>query len=59
MEWLRDKVMLLKLTTMRYFVSRKEQESVVFVKEEFLHTKNQKKKYVFGYLTTNSLRKVV
>ena len=37
MEWLRDKVMFLKLTTMRYFLSRKEQESVVFVKEEFLH----------------------
>ena len=29
---------------MRYFLSRKKQESVVFVKEEFLHKKNQKKK---------------
>ena len=37
---------------------RKEQESVVFVKEEFLHKKIQKKEDVFGYLTTNSLRKV-
>ena len=37
MEWLRDKVMLLKLTTMGYFLRRKEQESVAFVKEEFLH----------------------
>ena len=36
MEWLRDEVMLLRLTTTKYFLSRKEQESVVFVKEEFL-----------------------
>ena len=43
---------------MRYYLSRKEQESVVFVKEEFLHKKIQKKEDVFGYLTTNSLRKV-
>ena len=43
---------------MRYFLSRKKQESVVFVKEEFLHKKIQKKEDVFGYLITNSLRKV-
>ena len=43
---------------MGYFLSRKKQESVVFVKEEFLHKKIQKKEDVFGYLTTNSLRKV-
>ena len=36
-EWLREKVMLLRLATVRYVLSRKEQESVVFVKEEFLH----------------------
>ena len=50
--------MWLRLTTMRYFLSRKEQESVAFVKEEFLH-KNIQKKNIF--LTTNSLtlRKVV
>ena len=30
MEWLRDTVMLLRLTTMRYFLSRNEQESVFF-----------------------------
>ena len=59
MEWLRDKAMLLRLTTLRYFLSRKEQESVVFVKEEFLLQKIQKKEDVFGYLTTNSPRKVV
>ena len=58
MEWLKDKVMWKRLTKMRYILSRKEQESVVFVKEEFLHKKIQKKEDVFGYLTTNSLRKV-
>ena len=57
MEWLRDKVMWQRLTKMRYFLSRKGQESVVFVEEEFLHKKINKKD-VFGYLTTNSLRKV-
>ena len=36
-EWLRDKVMLLRLATVRYVLNRKEQESVAFVKEEFLH----------------------
>ena len=50
--------MLLRLTTTRYFLSRKEQKSVVFVKEEFLHQNIQKKEDIFGYLTTNSLRKV-
>ena len=35
--------------------SRKELESVVFVKEEFLHKKIQKKEDVFVDLTTNSL----
>ena len=49
MEWLRDNVMLLRLTIMRNFLSRKKQESVVFVKEEFLHKKSQKKEDVFGY----------
>ena len=49
MEWLRDKVMWLRLTTIRYFLSRKELESVVFVKKEFLHKKIEKKKDVFGY----------
>ena len=44
MKWLRDKVMWLRLTTMRYFLSRKEQKSVAFVKEELLHKKIQKKK---------------
>ena len=58
MEWLRDKVMWQRLTKMRYFLSRKEQESVVFVKEEFPHKKIQKKEDIFGYLTTNSLRKI-
>ena len=58
MEWLKDKVMWKRLTKMRYILSRKEQKSVVFVKEEFLHKKIQKKEDIFGYLTTNSLRKV-
>ena len=57
MEWLRDKEMLLRLITVRYLLKRKEQESVVLVKEEFLLSKIQKKENVFGYLTTNSLRK--
>ena len=39
MKWLRDKLMWLRLITMRYFLSRKEQESVVFVKGELLHKK--------------------
>ena len=34
---------------MRYLLSRKKQGSVVFVKEEFLHKKIQKKEGVFGY----------
>ena len=41
--------MWLRLTTMRYFLSRNEQESVVFVKEEFLHNKILEKENVFGY----------
>ena len=41
---------------MRYFLSRKKQELVIFVKEEFLHKKIQKKKRCFWiFLTTNSL----
>ena len=36
--------------------SRKEKESVVFVKEEFPQKNIQKKRHVFGDLTTNSLR---
>ena len=48
MEWLRDDVTWLRLTTMRYLLCRKKQESVVFVKEEFLHKKMQKKEDVFG-----------
>ena len=48
MEWLRDKLMWPRLRAMRYFLSRKEQESVVFVKEEFLHKKIQKKKMFFN-----------
>ena len=59
MEWLRDKVMLLRLTAVRYFISRKKQESFVFVKEEFLLQKIQKIEDIFSYLATNSLRKVV
>ena len=59
MEWLRDSAMLLRLTTIRYFLSRKEQEPTVFVKEGFLHWKIQKKEDVFGHLTTKSLRKVL
>ena len=35
MEWLRDIVMLLRSTILRYFLSRKKHESVIFVKEEF------------------------
>ena len=40
MEWLRDKVPVAEINnneTMRYFLSKKEQESAVFVKKEFLH----------------------
>ena len=37
------------------FFSRKGLESVVFVKEEFLHKKIQKREGIFGDLTTNSL----
>ena len=37
--------------------SRKELESVVFVKEEFLHKKIQKKEDVSVDLTANSLRR--
>ena len=51
--------MLLRLATVRYLLARKEQDSVVFVKEEFLHEKTQKNEDAFGYLTTNSLKKVV
>ena len=39
---------------MRNFLSRKKQESVVFVKEEFLHKKIQKKEDVFGYFWTQT-----
>ena len=49
MKWLRDKVKWLRLTTMSYFLSKKEQESVVFVKEAFLHKKIQKYKDVSVY----------
>ena len=58
MECLRDKIMWLRLKTLRY-LSRKEQETIIFVKKDFLHKKIQKEKVVFGYLTTKSLRKVV
>ena len=44
---------------MRWFLSRKERESVVFVKEEFLHKMIQKKEDVFEYLTSDSLKEVV
>ena len=40
MEWLRDKVPVAEINNneaMRYFLSKKEQESAVFVKKEFLH----------------------
>ena len=47
MEWLEDKVMLLRLRTLRYVFIRKEQESVVFVKEKFLLYKIQKKRRYF------------
>ena len=40
-------VMWLRLTTMRYFLSREEEESVSFVKEKFLHKKIQKKRKCF------------
>ena len=63
MEWLRDKVMWLRLTTIRYFLSRKEQESNVFVKEEFLHKKIEKKEHffsdIFDHKLTDTERKVV
>ena len=58
-EWLRDKVMLLRLIALRQFLSREQPESVVFVKEEFLHQKIQKKEAAFRYLTRNTLKKVV
>ena len=48
-EWLEDKVIWLRLTITRYFLSRKEQESVVFVKEEFLAKKIKKKK-MFSFI---------
>ena len=43
---------------MRYpvVVSRKELESVVFVEEEFLHKKIQRKEDVFEDLTTKRMR---
>ena len=41
---------------MRYLLGTKEQESVAFVKEDFLHKKMQKKEDISGYLTTNSLK---
>ena len=44
MERLRGKVMWQRLTKIRYFLSRKELETVVFVKEEFLLEKIQKKR---------------
>ena len=44
MKWLRDKVMLLRLTTMRYFLSRKEQESVEESKKSFCTRGLRKKK---------------
>ena len=47
MEWLEDKVMLLRLRTLRFVFIRKEQESVVFVKEKFLLYKIQKKRRYF------------
>ena len=39
---------------MRYFLSRKEQESVFFVKEEFLHKKIQNKEDVFDHKLTHT-----
>ena len=55
-EWLRDNVTWLRSTAMGYFLSRKKQESVVFVKEEFLHKKIQKKRKCFRmFLIKNSL----
>ena len=50
MEWLRDKVILQRLTTTRYLLSRKEQESVAFVKEEFLHLEDTEKRRSFWIL---------
>ena len=41
---------------MKYLLSRKEQESVAFVKEEFLYKNIQKKRTCLRiFLTTNSL----
>ena len=48
-EWLRDKVIWLRLTITRYFLRGKEQESVVFIKEKFLHKKIKKKK-MFSFI---------
>ena len=43
---------------MRYFLSRKEHETVEESKKSFCTRKFRKKEDVFGYVTTNSLRKV-
>ena len=39
---------------MRYFLRRKDQESVVFVKEDFLHKKIQKKEDIFDNTLTDT-----
>ena len=58
MEWLRDKIMLLRLTAMRYFLSRKEQNQLLF-QRIVSALEDPEKKDVFGCLTTNSPWKVV
>ena len=47
MEWLRDKAMLLRLTTMRHFLSRVEQESVVFCQRRVSALEDPEKRRCF------------
>ena len=47
MEWLRDNVMWLRLTTIRYFLSRKKQEPLFLSKKSF-YTRRSRKKKIFS-----------
>ena len=49
MEWLRDKVMWLRLTTMRYLLDRKEQESVFFCRRGVSAQEDPGKKIIFAF----------
>ena len=53
-EWLRDKVMWLRLTTLRYFLSRKEQKSVVLPKKRSC-TRRWRKKTIFSDISDHIL----